>query len=256
MHWQRDAGGVMRRKGSRPVIGGWYEAYAEQRTSPLIVGLSAAAHVLLVAAFIDASGPAPADVTELDFRPVFYLAPPNRPITDFGGSQRIEYVALGSGGAGSGSLGAPAPEGDPSRLAVADRGSAGDHAAAPESITPEDEEPVYTVVEVHEEAVRVASSAAPAYPPALLAEGIEGTVLVRYVVEANGAPDVSSFRVISATRREFADAVRAALPHMRFTPARIDHNPVRQLVEQPFTFRIQRPPPGDTIPDATGRARR
>jgi TonB family protein len=234
----------MRRKDSRfsrPIIGGWYAAHDERRVSPLIVALSVGAHLLVVSALIDASGPTILEGVESDFRPVFYLPPPNRPISDVGSSERIQYVAPEGGGTGADLAQSPEPDGDPSRLAVADPGSAGELTTAEEPGAREDEEPVYTVVEVHEEAVRMANSAAPAYPAALLAEGIEGGVIVRYIVEADGMPDVNSFRVVSATRREFADAVRAALPYMRFTPARIDNNPVRQLVEQPFTFRIQRP---------------
>ena len=91
-------------------------------------------------------------------------------------------------------------------------------------------------------------SAAPAYPPELLGEGIEGYVIVRYVVGSDGRADSSSLAVLTTTHRGFADAVRAALPYMRFTPARVDGRPVRQLVEQPFRFQIHRPAP--VAPDA------
>lgn len=236
------------------MIGGWYERqYAEHGTA-LVTWLSAAAHIAVVAALVSASGPKPPGEVPPDFRPVFYLPPPERPVTGFGGTERISYVALGGGGTGQGPAAAPASEGDPARLALADREAAGEEVTAPPAAAAEDDEPVYTVVEVHEEAVRVANSAAPAYPPQLLADGVEGSVVVRYVVDANGVPDLNSFRIVSATRREFAEAVRAALPYMRFTPARIDDQPVRQLVEQPFTFRIQRRTPADSAANETARA--
>jgi hypothetical protein len=38
-------------------------------------------------------------------------------------------------------------------------------------------------------------------------------------------------------------AVREALPYMRFSAAKIGTMKVRQLVEQPFTFKIATPPP-------------
>jgi TonB family protein len=233
------------------VIGRWYEAFRETKISPAAVVVSVAAHFVLLGAFIDASGPPPEGAVEPSFRPVFYLAPPNRPLTEIGGGERIRYVALGSGGTGSGPGEAVGSEAGTARPAIPTPGERGDEAGLPAPV--ESEEPVFTVIEVDEEAARVATSAAPAYPPLLLNEGIEGTVLVRYVVEANGLADSSSLQIITATRREFADAVRAAIPHMRFTPARIDERPVRQLVEQPFSFRIQRPQAVDTAPPANSR---
>ncbi|HUF66108.1 MAG TPA: energy transducer TonB [Gemmatimonadaceae bacterium] len=234
----------MERESPVRVIGRWYEAFRETRIPPAAVIVSVAAHVVLLGAFVDASGPPPAGLEEPSFRPVFYLAPPNRPVTEMGGGERIRYVALGSGGTGSGPGEAVGSEEGTARPAIPTPGERGDDAGFPAPI--ETDEPVFTVIEVDEEAARVATSAAPAYPARLLSEGIEGTVLVRYVVEANGLADSSSLEILSATRREFADAVRAAIPHMRFTPARIDERPVRQLVEQPFSFRIARAPPEDT----------
>lgn len=244
----------MRRRPGRLIIGHWYEAHGTRDGSPLIVALSLAAHALLVSAFVDASGPVPTAYADPEFRPVFYLPPPNRPVSDVAGADRVRYVALGAGGQGSGLVGIPESGGDPARLVVPESGAPGDQTAVPERAAVEDEEPVYTVIEVHEEAVRAANSAAPAYPPQLLTDGVEGAVTVQYVVDASGVPDIGSLRVISTTRREFADAVREALPHMRFTPARIDNQPVRQLVEQPFSFRIQRPA-ADTI-NATATSNR
>ncbi|CAN5226556.1 hypothetical protein BH23GEM2_BH23GEM2_14030 [soil metagenome] len=226
------------------VIGRWYDKLAETEVSPAAVVVSMAAHVVLLGVFVDASGPLPPGTPEPDFRPVFYLAPPNRPVTDMGGGERIRYVALGSGGIGSGPGQAAGSEEGTARPAIPTPGERGDETGPPSPT--ESGEPVFTVIEVDEEAARMANSAAPAYPALLLSEGIEGTVLVRYVVEANGLADSSSLEILSATRREFADAVRAAIPHMRFTPARINERPVRQLVEQPFSFRIRRPAQGDT----------
>ncbi|HEX6250969.1 MAG TPA: energy transducer TonB [Gemmatimonadaceae bacterium] len=233
----------MRNRAAR-VIGGWYDRFGGMRVSPSAVVISVAAHVALVAAFVGASGPLPAELEDPDFRPVFYLAPPNRPVSDMGGGERVRYVALGTGGTGSGPDQAPARQESPAPSRVPEPGERGDQSGPPSPT--QSDEPVFTVIEVDEEAARMANSAAPAYPPSLLSEGVEGTVLVRYVVEPSGLADSSSLEILSATRREFADAVRAAIPHMRFTPARIDERPVRQLVEQPFSFRIRRPEREDT----------
>lgn len=234
----------MQRNRAARVIGRWYEVFGETNVSAAAVIVSAAAHIVLLGPLIATSGPTTAEAPEPNFRPVFYLAPPNRPLTDMGGSERIKYISLGSGGGGSGPGESASSEDGTARPSIAASGDRGDGTGPP---TPaQSDEPVFTFIEVDEEAARMANSAAPAYPPLMLNEGIEGTVIVRYVVEANGLADSSSLQIVSATRREFADAVRAAIPHMLFTPARIDERPVRQLVEQPFSFRIQRAATLDT----------
>ncbi len=83
-------------------------------------------------------------------------------------------------------------------------------------------------------------SPGPLYPPAAKARGEEGTVLVQFVVRADSTMDPASIRVIGATNDEFTDAVRAALPRMRFRAAELNGKPVAQLVQQPFGFQISR----------------
>jgi TonB family protein len=97
---------------------------------------------------------------------------------------------------------------------------------------------VFSVLEVDSAVVRSATSAAPAYPLKLLQAHITGVVLVRYVVDTTGFADTTSFKVLNSPNEAFVQAVRDALPYMRFSPAKIGNMKVRQLVEQPFTFRI------------------
>jgi protein TonB len=100
---------------------------------------------------------------------------------------------------------------------------------------------VFTIAEVDSAVSVDPSSAAPTYPPALLKLGVEGSVMVRYVVDSLGHADLATLKIMRATRIEFAIAVREALPLMRFTPAKMGPKAVPQLVEQPFNFRIQKP---------------
>jgi protein TonB len=88
-------------------------------------------------------------------------------------------------------------------------------------------------------AVRYENSAAPAYPESMLRKHIEGSVIVQYVVDTLGHADTLTFRVVSATHVEFARAVKSTLPYMRFRPAVMANRLVPQLVQQPFSFRIQ-----------------
>jgi len=81
---------------------------------------------------------------------------------------------------------------------------------------------------------------APVYPAELKAAKIEGEVLAQFVVDQSGTADVSTFKVLRATNAAFTQAVREALPKMRFTPAEIGGHTVKQLVQQPFTFAMSK----------------
>jgi TonB family protein len=97
---------------------------------------------------------------------------------------------------------------------------------------------IFSVLEVDSAVERYESSAAPAYPPNLLALGAEGTVYTQFVVDTTGTVDTTSIRVLSSAHPEFEQSVRTALHYMRFRPAKRGANKVRQLVEQHFRFTI------------------
>ena len=103
---------------------------------------------------------------------------------------------------------------------------------------------MYSVLEVDTAVVRSASSAAPAYPPKLLAAHVQGFVNAQYVVDTTGLADTTTFHVMEATNPEFINAVKDVLPFMHFQPAKIGPMKVRQLVQQQFSFKITS---GDTL---------
>jgi hypothetical protein len=76
----------------------------------------------------------------------------------------------------------------------------------------------------------------PVYPDSLLAYGITGKVVAEFVVEATGLVNPLSVTMVSASSPEFYEAVRAALIASKFTPARKDGKPVRQVMLAPFEF--------------------
>ena len=96
----------------------------------------------------------------------------------------------------------------------------------------------FTLLDVDSAATRDPESAAPSYPAILEAQGIEGMAIVRFVVDSTGRADLTSYQLIETNHPLFGAAVRAALPGMKFVPARIGAKKVRQLVELPFAFRI------------------
>ncbi|MDB4885730.1 MAG: TonB family protein [Gemmatimonadetes bacterium] len=78
----------------------------------------------------------------------------------------------------------------------------------------------------------------PRYPDALKSVGVQGTVLMHFIVSADGRVEPGSIEVVSSPHKLFSDAVRQALLSARFRPAEAGGTKVRQLVEQSFTFRI------------------
>jgi TonB family protein len=99
---------------------------------------------------------------------------------------------------------------------------------------------IYKEFQVEQPVQAQPGSPGPVYPPAAKARGEEGTVLLQFVIRADSTLDVNSIRVISATSDEFANAVRAALPTMKFRAAEVGGKAVAQLVQQPFGFQLSR----------------
>jgi hypothetical protein len=83
-------------------------------------------------------------------------------------------------------------------------------------------------------------SPGPIYPPTAKASGLEGVVLAQFVIRADSTLDPGSVQVIEASDERFADAVRAALPRMRFRAAVVGGRPVPQMVQQHFGFQLSR----------------
>lgn len=216
-----------------------------ERKAPVdgAVVVSALLHVLLVALATQSTRRPAAVPGPLLYNRVYYMPPPNtRPAQDQS-TEQLEYIELAVPGpdAGPGGLGA-ARDGAPARPTVAPIGDLGhDYATLKRANFLPGNDTVYTDVEVDTVVTRLVTSAAPRYPESLREHNVEGTVRAQYVVDTTGFADTASFRVISASDTGFVTAVRAALPHMRFSPAKIRDTPVRQLVQQDFTFHLTRP---------------
>lgn len=91
-----------------------------------------------------------------------------------------------------------------------------------------------------EKPVRLLAGSGPRYPELLRASGVEGRVVAVFVVDEKGRAEMDSVRFVGDGNSLFQDAVRAALPRMRFVAAEIAGQKVRQLVQMPFVFTIDR----------------
>ncbi|RME91660.1 MAG: energy transducer TonB [Verrucomicrobia bacterium] len=78
----------------------------------------------------------------------------------------------------------------------------------------------------------------PNYPPALRKAGIEGRVVVVFVLDEEGR--VQDPRIESSTRPEFEAPALEAIRRWRFRPGMKDGRPVRTYLRQPIRFAIPR----------------
>ena len=79
---------------------------------------------------------------------------------------------------------------------------------------------------------------APIYPDVLLSTGVPGRVVVEFVVDTTGQPDMNTFGTVTTTHALFTEAVRRAVAAARFTPATLRGQRVLQLVQLPFSFTV------------------
>ena len=94
--------------------------------------------------------------------------------------------------------------------------------------------------EVDREVVLLGPAPRPRYPEALRAAGVDGRVVIRVVVDTVGRVERASLTVVAATHPLFVPAVEQAVARMRFRPAEAGGRRVRQLVEIPFEFVLDR----------------
>jgi TonB family protein len=68
-----------------------------------------------------------------------------------------------------------------------------------------------------------------------------GEVVVQFVVDTTGRPDMRTLKVLQSSDDLFSESVRRALLRYRFFPAEIAGRKVRQLVKMPFIFSVMSP---------------
>jgi Gram-negative bacterial TonB protein C-terminal len=205
--------------------------------------ISVVVHVVAIGLFfMPKAAPNPLRELPESFEWARFLLPVDRPQGNPAvPGERITYMATPAAPGGAGTEQTDEPRTERVQLQVPE-GTQEDPLAG-QATPPEPErevkgEEVMTVLEVDSAATRVEDGAAPPYPPAMLARKLEGSVAVQYIVDTTGRADTSSFQVLDATHKDFAESVRRTLPLMRFRAAKMNDTKVRQLVQQLFSFRI------------------
>lgn len=219
------------------------EVEPKTRSLPSTI-LSVALHGVAIVAIVLSGQRVMAAMSELITETVQYLYPPPREIgaprpgqantgafTDNrtagaltpSWKERANGAGAGEGVAQSGSVFAP----DPDLTAEREEPGVGDNA--------------FSAIEVDSIAFVDPTSAGPEYPQSLAQRSVEGLATLRFVIDSTGRVDMSTVRVVTSTHKLFAQAVIAAMPKMKYRPAKIAGQPVRLLVQQSFTFQIQKP---------------
>ena len=223
----------------------WVESYA--KTTPISTSalLSVVTHAALIAVAVVATQ-RPSDVAgEWIENRAYYLPPPNRTPSQAGSRETIKYVELAPEGLGAGLGSAITPiakDEKPVGELSPTTGDLGRDLTSTDAAPPlAGRDSVFSELQVDSTVARYPGSAAPAYPVEMLKQNVQGSVTTQYVVDTTGFADTLSLRIVRTTHDEFSNAVRAALPFMRFYPAKVGTKKVRQLVEQEFTFRIEQP---------------
>jgi outer membrane biosynthesis protein TonB len=223
----------------------WTTSYGRRERANAGGVVSVATHALLVAAWVVATMPVASLPSDALTNRLYYIPPPNKPPPARESRETVRYVKLDdqSGrGPGPATIDPRKSFTEPATSAAPGGARLDSVPASPPSAPVPAAEPskdsIFTEIDVDSAVVRSQQSAGPVYPLDLLAKHVEGMAVVRYVVDTTGFADTESFTVIRTTNPGFARAVRDALPYMRFSPAKIGPKKVRQLVEQPFTFRI------------------
>jgi protein TonB len=216
----------------------WMTSYT--RPTPLTgsAAISAVAHAGVIVAWVAATLP-PSGMSDdtLWNRTASYIAPARKAFGGIAssGQEVVQYIDLSHRAV---EVGVPGHTAGNSRPLPAPVGAAAPDTATPVVTQGDGRDSVFTVIEVDSAVAVAANSAAPVFPLSMLEKHIPGAVEAQYIVDTSGFADTTSFTVLAATTPEFAQAVRDALPYMRFRPAKIGNQRVRQVVQQQFTFRI------------------
>ena len=103
---------------------------------------------------------------------------------------------------------------------------------------PANDNQTYFEFQVEKQVQPMAGNAPPRYPDMLRSANVEGEVLAQFVVDTTGRADMREFKILKSTHDLFTNAVKVALPNMKFYPAEVGGKKVKQLVQMPFQFNL------------------
>lgn len=94
-------------------------------------------------------------------------------------------------------------------------------------------------VDVVQEKPERLSGPPPVYPELLKQAGIEGTVVLRAIVDTTGRIEPNSVQIIASPNPGFDQPAKTMILKSLYRPARVYGRAVRVLIEQPISFTLQ-----------------
>ena len=98
----------------------------------------------------------------------------------------------------------------------------------------------YFEFQVEKQVAPASGNPSPRYPDMLRSANVEGEVIAQFVVNQDGTADMSTFKVLKSSHDQFTASVKAVLPRMKFLAAEVGGQKVKQLVQMPFVFALNR----------------
>src|SRR5438094_396094 len=98
----------------------------------------------------------------------------------------------------------------------------------------------YFEFQVEKQVAAMPGNPAPRYPDMLRSANVEGEVLAQFVVDTRGRAEMNTFKVLKPSHDLFTNAVKSALANMKFYPAEVGGRKVKQLVQMPFVFSLNK----------------
>ena len=96
----------------------------------------------------------------------------------------------------------------------------------------------YFEFQVEKQPLAAPGNPKPRYPDILQNAGVEGKVLVQFVIDTLGRAEMKTFKVLTSDHELFTTSVRQVLPGMRFFPGEIGGRKVKVVVQMPFEFAL------------------
>jgi TonB family protein len=89
------------------------------------------------------------------------------------------------------------------------------------------------------EPAQLVSQPTPRYPPAMLAVGVSGRVVLEFIVDTMGTVEPPSIVVVESSHQAFEEPARESVLRAIFVPAQLGNLSVRQRSRQPINFVLQ-----------------
>ncbi len=98
----------------------------------------------------------------------------------------------------------------------------------------------YFEFQVEKQAASIPGSMQLRYPSILQSQNVEGKVTAQFVVDTTGRAEMNSWKVLETSNELFSAAAKDAVRNAKFYPAEVGGRKVRQLVQLPLAFTLNR----------------